>query len=91
MDSILTKGSPIKGIILFSIPLLLGNIFQQIYTLSDTLIVGRVVGVQALAAVGATSGLTFLIIGFDDDRVIDYHCPALWRGGFTSGQTKFCN
>lgn len=64
MDSILTKGSPIKGIILFSIPLLLGNIFQQIYTLSDTLIVGRVVGVQALAAVGATSGLTFLIIGF---------------------------
>ena len=38
MDSILTKGSPIKGIILFSIPLLLGNIFQQIYTLSDTLI-----------------------------------------------------
>lgn len=64
MDSILTKGSPIKGIILFSIPLLLGNIFQQIYTLSDTLIVGRVVGVQALASVGATNGLTFLIIGF---------------------------
>lgn len=64
MDSILTKGSPIKGIILFSIPLLLGNIFQQIYTLSDTLIVGRVVGVKALAAVGATNGLTFLIIGF---------------------------
>ena len=64
MDSILTKGSPIKGIILFSIPLLLGNIFQQIYTISDTLIVGRVVGVQALAAVGATGGLTFLIIGF---------------------------
>ncbi len=59
MDSILTKGSPIKGIILFSIPLLLGNIFQQIYTLSDTLIVGRVVGVQALASVGATNGLTF--------------------------------
>lgn len=64
MDSVLTKGNPIRGIIIFSIPLLLGNIFQQIYTISDTLIVGRVVGVSALASVGATNGLTFLIIGF---------------------------
>lgn len=64
MEHSLTKGSPIKGIIFFSIPLFLGNIFQQIYTLSDTLIVGRAVGVNALAAVGATAGLSGLIIGF---------------------------
>lgn len=64
MEYSLTKGNPIKGIIVFSIPLFLGNIFQQIYTLSDTLIVGRAVGVNALAAVGATSGLSGLIIGF---------------------------
>lgn len=64
MDNSLIKGSPIKGIIFFSIPLFLGNIFQQIYTMSDTLIVGRAVGVNALAAVGATGGLSFLIIGF---------------------------
>lgn len=59
----LTKGKPIIQIIYFTIPLLIGNIFQQVYTLSDTIIVGRTIGVQALAAVGATGSLSFLIIG----------------------------
>ncbi len=59
----LTKGKPIKQIIYFTIPLLIGNIFQQVYTLSDTIIVGRTIGVKALAAVGATGSLSFLIIG----------------------------
>lgn len=60
----LTKGSPIKAIVLFTIPLLIGNIFQQLYNVIDTLIVGRAVGVNALAAVGATGSLSYLIIGF---------------------------
>lgn len=60
----LTRGNPIKIIAIFSIPLLIGNLFQQFYTLSDTLIVGRFLGVNALAAVGSTNSLTFLIIGF---------------------------
>lgn len=60
----LTRGNPTKLIIYFTIPLLLGNIFQQFYSMADTIIVGRTVGVNALAAVGATGSLSFLIIGF---------------------------
>lgn len=60
----LTNGRPMKVIFLYTIPLLLGNFFQQFYSFIDTLIVGRTVGVDALASVGATGGLTALIIGF---------------------------
>lgn len=60
----MTVGNPIKLILLFSIPLLIGNVFQQFYSMVDTVIVGRFLGVQALAAVGATGALSFLIVGF---------------------------
>lgn len=60
----LTKGNPLKLILFFAIPLLIGNLFQQLYTISDTLIVGQTLGVDALAAVGATGSIQFLIIGF---------------------------
>ncbi|WP_010233753.1 MATE family efflux transporter [Clostridium arbusti] len=60
----ITKGNPAKLIIFFTIPLLIGNIFQQFYSIADTLIVGRTLGVNALAAVGCTASLMFLIIGF---------------------------
>ncbi|MCL1631952.1 MATE family efflux transporter [Sporolactobacillus sp. CPB3-1] len=60
----LTKGSPIKKIVLFTIPLLIGNLFQQLYNVADTIIVGRTISIKALAAVGATDSLFALIIGF---------------------------
>lgn len=60
----LTKGNPAKLIVGFAIPLMLGSLFQQLYSMADTLIVGRTIGVQALAAVGCTGTITFLIIGF---------------------------
>lgn len=60
----MTKGTPWKLLLFFSIPLLIGNIFQQLYNMADTVIVGRTLGVQALAAVGATGCISFLIIGF---------------------------
>lgn len=60
----LTKGSPAKLILLFTIPLLIGNIFQQFYSIADTFIVGRTIGVNALAAVGCTGSIMFLILGF---------------------------
>lgn len=60
----LTVGSPIKQIFLFSIPLVLGTVFQQLYSFADTVIVGRFIGVSALAAVGTTYSLNFLILGF---------------------------
>lgn len=64
MTKDMTSGNPVKLIILFSIPLLIGNIFQQFYSMVDTLIVGRFIGVNALAAVGSTGSISFLIIGF---------------------------
>lgn len=55
----MTEGSSIRLILLFSIPMLIGNIFQQCYNLADSIIVGQLLGSQALAAVGATSSITF--------------------------------
>lgn len=60
----LTKGSPSKLIVQFAIPILIGNLFQLFYSLVDTRIVGSTLGGNALAAVGATSTLNNLIIGF---------------------------
>lgn len=64
MTKTLTSGNPAKLIFLFTIPLLIGNLFQQFYNMADTLIVGRTLGVEALAAVGCTGGLMFFILGF---------------------------
>lgn len=60
----MTVGFPAKQILYFSIPLLIGNLFQQFYNMADTFIVGRTLGSNALAAVGCTGGLTFLLQGF---------------------------
>ena len=60
----MTKGSPMKLILGFSIPLLFGMLFQQFYNLVDTMIVGKTLGVEALAGVGATGSINFMIIGF---------------------------
>lgn len=59
----MTKGKPARLIITFALPLMLGNIFQQLYTVADTIVVGRVVGVEALAAVGAAEWLNWLLLG----------------------------
>lgn len=64
MELDMTKGSPTKLIIRFIIPIIIGNIFQQLYSMADTVIVGHFVGVKALGAVGATGSITFLILGF---------------------------
>ncbi len=56
----MTKGTPIKHILLFSLPLLLGNIFQQLYNMIDSVVVGNYVGANALAAVGVCGSLNFL-------------------------------
>ena len=64
MTKDMTSGNPVKLIMFFSIPLLIGNVFQQFYSMVDTVIVGRYLGVDALAAVGTTSSMAFLINGF---------------------------
>ena len=60
----MTVGSPGKQIIQFSIPLCLGYLFQQLYSMVDTVIVGRCIGEDALAAVGSTGAISFLVMGF---------------------------
>ena len=64
MTKDLTKGSPMRLIISFAVPLLFGFLFQQFYNLVDTMIVGRFLGVDDLAAVGSTGSINFLVIGF---------------------------
>lgn len=64
MTKNLTVGSPVRLIILFTLPLLVGNLFQQLYAVVDALVVGRMLGVDALAAVGASGSLQFLLFGF---------------------------
>ena len=60
----MTAGEPFSLIIFYSIPLLLGNIFQQMYNMVDTIIVGRLLGTALLAAVGNTGPMNFLVLGF---------------------------
>lgn len=64
MTKDLTVGSPLKVIFDFAVPVFFGYLFQQFYNLVDTIIVGQFLGVSALAAVGSTGSLNFMIIGF---------------------------
>lgn len=64
MTKDLTKGNPMKLILGFGVPMLFGLLFQQLYNMVDTIIVGRMLGVDALAAVGSTGSINFMILGF---------------------------
>lgn len=67
----MTVGNPVSLIIRFMIPMCLGNIFQQFYNIADSIIAGQFLGVNALAAIGSTGSLIFLVMG--------------WLNGLTSG------
>ena len=60
----MTMGSPLRLMVSFALPLLMGNLFQQLYNMVDAAIVGRYLGPDALAGVGASSSVQFLVIGF---------------------------
>ncbi len=77
----LTVGSPTGLILGFSLPLLLGMLFQQVYSLMDTIIVGRFLSVSALAAVGSTGSICFLIIGFCQGVCAGFSLPIAQRFG----------
>lgn len=64
MKTNMIEGNPLKQIIIFSIPIIIGNFFQQFYQVIDTLIVGRFVGVDALAALGVSGPIGFTLVGF---------------------------
>lgn len=71
----LTKGNPLTRLILFSLPLVGGSLFQQLYNFIDTLIVGRLIGIDAVAAVGAYYPLSFLVLGFIHGSCIGFSIP----------------
>ena len=64
MTKDMTTGSPVRLITGFAVPMFLGMLFQQFYSMMDTIIVGKYLGVQALASVGSTGSINFMIIGF---------------------------
>ena len=64
MTKDMTTGSPMKLVLGFAVPLMFGNLFQQFYSMVDTIIVGRFLGTGPLAAVGSTGSVNFLIVGF---------------------------
>ena len=77
----MTTGSPFRLILTFALPLLLGNILQQFYNVADAAIVGRFLGSGALAAVGATSSVQFLILGFCSGACAGFCVPITQRFG----------
>lgn len=77
----MTVGSPIKLIFGFFLPLLFGLLFQQLYNAVDTMVVGRFLGVNALAGVGATGALNFLILGFCTGTCAGFAIPVAQKFG----------
>lgn len=77
----MTTSSPMKLILGFSVPLLFGFLFQQFYNLADTIIVGQYLGKDALAAVGSTGSISFLIIGFCMGVCIGFSIPISHKFG----------
>ncbi len=71
----LTQGRPIQQILLFSLPLVIGTLFQQLYSFADTVMVGRLIGEKALAAVGTTYSMHFLTLGFVQGACVGFGIP----------------
>lgn len=81
MTKNLTSGKPLRLIVLFTIPLFVGNIFQQLYGFADAFVVGRTLGIDALAAVGATGSISFLLLGFAIGTTAGFAIPTAQRFG----------
>lgn len=81
MERDMTMGSPGKIILQFTFPLFIGNVFQQLYNMADTIIVGKFVGANALAAVGSTGTIMFLIIGFLQGLTAGFTVPTAQKFG----------
>ena len=81
MTKDMTQGKPMKLILGFAVPMLLGYLFQQFYNLVDTLIVGRILGMESLAGVGSTGSVNFLVIGFCMGVCVGFSIPVAQKFG----------
>ncbi len=86
MELDMTKGRPLPIILKFMLPIFLGNVFQQFYNMVDTIIVGRYVGANALAAVGSTGTIMFLVLGFSQGLTTGF--TVLTAQSFGAGDYK---
>ena len=77
----MTQGSPLKLILGFAVPTILGLLFQQFYGTVDAIIVGKWLGVDALAAVGSTGSISFMIVGFCIGTASGFAIPVAQRYG----------
>ena len=77
----MTTGNPMKIILNFTLPIFLGNVFQQFYNMADAVIVGKFVGNKALAAVGSTGTIMFLIYGFVVGMTAGFTVPTAQKFG----------
>ncbi len=82
----MTRGKPVKILMIFMLPMLLGNIFQQLYNIVDTVIVGNYVGADALAAVGSTAAMVFLLVAIA--MGLSMGCSVLISQYFGAGDKK---
>ena len=85
----LTVGKPLFQILRFALPLVLGTLFQQLYSFADTVIVGRCLGTDALGAVGTTYSLNFLILGFVQGACVGFGIPVAETFGAKGGLRKY--
>ena len=86
MTNTMTEGNPLKLILKFALPLLLGNLLQQTYNMVDAAIVGRYLGTDALAGVGASSSVQFLVMGFCIGICLGFAIPVCVRYVIGGGQ-----
>ncbi len=86
MTKDMTQGRPLQLILLFAVPMMLGSLFQQFYNMADTIIVGRFVGVEALAAVGSVGGLSYLVLGFVNGIACGFAIPLARCFGAKDGE-----
>ena len=84
MTKDMTAGKPLGLILRFCGPMVFGNILQQLYSMVDTVIVGRYLGASALAGVGATGAISFLVVGFATGF------PFLWHRRSVPATTRTC-
>lgn len=81
MTKDMTSGSPMRHVLSFTAPLIFGNLFQQLYSLVDVIIVGNLLGSKAFAAVGSTGSISFLIVGFCIGICSGFAIPVAQRFG----------
>ena len=77
----MTVGSPAKLLLAFMMPLIFGNLFQQVYNMVDTIVVGRYLGQHALAGVGSTGAVNFLVLGFSMGLCSGFAIPVAQKFG----------